>query len=156
MKAFNSPVPAMSASISILALGTGLIAVTVLIHVLGLISISRSAGSLARRFDLLRSLHRIGLMVGVVLGLFAVATVEIWLWAFCFWAVGVAPDFDTSLYLSTITYSTVGFGDVVPAPSWRLLAALEGVTGFLMIGWSTAFLVTAGTRFGPFRHGEHF
>jgi hypothetical protein len=33
---------------------------------------------------------------------------------------------------------------------------MEGVNGFLLIGWSTAYLVTAGTRIGPFTRGEHF
>ncbi|WP_292396152.1 hypothetical protein [Mesorhizobium sp.] len=37
-----------------------------------------------------------------------------------------------------------------------MLAALEGVSGFLLIGWSTAYLIAAGTRIGPFKTGEHF
>jgi hypothetical protein len=66
------------------------------------------------------------------------------------------PDFATSLYFSTVTFSTLGFGDVVPTERWRLFAAPETVNGFLMIGWSTAYLVAASTRVGPFRSGEHF
>ncbi|UCI16210.1 potassium channel family protein (plasmid) [Mesorhizobium sp. B2-1-1] len=46
---------------------------------------------------------------------------------------------------STITFSTVGYGDIVPALAWRVLAALECVNGFLLIGWSTACLIAAGT-----------
>jgi hypothetical protein len=37
-----------------------------------------------------------------------------------------------------------------------MLAALEGINGFLLIGWSTAYLIAAGIRVGPFRSGEHF
>jgi hypothetical protein len=44
----------------------------------------------------------------------------------------------------------------VPAQEWRLLASLEGINGFLLIGWSTAYLVAASTRIGPFKSGEHF
>lgn len=146
----------MPASIYALIVGSVLIALTVLIHILGLIAITRIATALGRRFKLLRQHHRVGLMIGIVFGLFAVATLEIWLWALSYLVLGTATTLEAALYLSTITYSTVGYGDVVPAHSWRLLAALEGVTGFLMIGWSTAFLVTAGTKFGPFRSGEHF
>lgn len=146
----------MPAWIIATAVGSVLIASTVLIHILGLISITRVAGWLGARFKLSRRPHRIAVMVGIVLGLFAVATVEIWLWAICYTMLEVSPDFDSALYLSTTTFATVGYGDVVPTRDWRLLAALEGVTGFLMIGWSTAFLVTAGTKFGPFRSGEHF
>ena len=48
------------------------------------------------------------------------------------------------------------FGDVVLSASWRLVAAMEGITGFLLIGWSTAYLIAAGMRVGPFKSGEHF
>ena len=92
----------------------------------------------------------------VVIGVFAVLTAEVWLWAASFTLIGVVDDFETALYFSTITFSTVGYGDVVPHPEWRMLAALEGVNGFLLIGWSTAYLIAAGMRVGPFRPGEHF
>ena len=146
----------MPATPYVLLIGTVLITLTVLLHVLGLISITRLASWSRHRFALSRRSHQVALTVGIVLGLFGVVTVEIWLWSAAFFAFGVSSDFNSALYLSTTTYSTVGYGDVVPADGWGLLAALEGVTGFLMIGWSTAFLVTASTKFGPFRSGEHF
>ena len=92
----------------------------------------------------------------VVIGVFAVLTAEVWLWAAAYSLIGVVDDFETALYFSTTTFSTVGFGDVVPHPEWRMLAALEGVNGFLLIGWSTAYLIAAGMRVGPFKSGEHF
>ncbi|MNL80149.1 Ion channel [compost metagenome] len=68
----------------------------------------------------------------------------------------VVPDFPPALYFSTTTFATVGFGDITADPAWRMLSALQGVNGFLVIGWSTAYLVAAGIRVGPFRSGEHF
>ena len=53
-------------------------------------------------------------------------------------------------------FSTIGYGAIAFDPNWRLLTALEGINGFLMIGWSTAFLIRASTRHGPFRKEEHF
>ena len=52
----------------------------------------------------------------------------------------------------------LGDGRALPAPAvlGRLLTALEGINGFLLIGWSTAYLVSASIRHGPFRMGEHF
>ena len=35
-------------------------------------------------------------------------------------------------------------------------SALEAINGFILLGWSTAYLVAASTRHGPFRLGEHF
>ncbi|WP_288142541.1 ion channel [Mesorhizobium sp.] len=95
-------------------------------------------------------------MIIVVVALFAVISVEIWIWAGLYLWLGVLHDFETALYFSTVTFSTIGYGDVVPGYDWRILAALEGINGFLLIGWSTAYLVAAGTRVGPFRAGEHF
>ncbi|MNT82286.1 voltage-gated potassium channel [compost metagenome] len=70
--------------------------------------------------------------------------------------IGFFDSFEIALYFSTVTFSTIGYGDVIPHPEWRLLAGMEGVDGFLLIGWSTAYLVAAGIRVGPFRSGEHF
>ena len=91
-----------------------------------------------------------------MLGIFVVMSVEVWLWAICHYMLGVVDDFETALYFSTVTFSTVGFGDITPRHEWRIFGALEGINGFLLIGWSTAYLVAAGVRLGPFRTGEHF
>lgn len=47
------------------------------------------------------------------------------------------PD---ALYFSTVTFTTVGFGDIVLAPSIRMLSAIEAANGFLLFGWTTAFI----------------
>ncbi len=139
-----------------IAIGVVLIGATVLTHVVGLMLINSIATHLRERLRLHRTPHRIAVMVAVALGLFGVVTVEIWIWTLAYLVLGVAAGLESALYLSTVTFATVGYGDVVPASAWRMLAALEGVTGFLMIGWSTAYLVAAGMRFGPFKPGEHF
>ncbi len=139
-----------------LAGGTAIIGLTVLIHTFGLIAITHVMARLVAKFRMHGQRSRVLAMISVVLGLFAVLTVEIWLWAACYWLLGLLPDFATALYFSTVTFSTIGYGDIVPAPNWRMLAALEGINGFLLIGWSTAYLIAAGTRIGPFRAGEHF
>ncbi|HEY7750640.1 MAG TPA: ion channel [Aestuariivirgaceae bacterium] len=139
-----------------LAAGTLVIAITVLIHTLGLIGVTRTMAWLVDHFRMHGRRSRILAMVTVVFGLFAILTVEVWLWALCYMILGAFTDFSTALYFSTVTFSTLGFGDVVPTESWRLFAALEAVNGFLLIGWSTAYLIAASTRIGPFRIGEHF
>ncbi|PYB73308.1 MULTISPECIES: potassium channel family protein [Rhizobium] len=139
-----------------LALGTLMISLTVVIHTLGLIAITHVMSWVTDRVRLHGHRSRMLAMNTVVIGVFAVLTTEVWLWAASFTLIGVVDDFETALYFSTITFSTVGYGDVVPHPEWRMLAALEGVNGFLLIGWSTAYLIAAGMRVGPFKSGEHF
>ncbi len=139
-----------------LLVGTLIISITVMIHTFGLMAVTHTVGLLTARFRMHGKRSRILAMNSVVIGLFAILSVEIWLWAIVYDFLGVVADFPTALYFSTSTFSTVGYGDVVAAQSWRLLAALQAVNGFLLIGWSTAYLVSAGIRVGPFRSGEHF
>ncbi|WP_375162743.1 potassium channel family protein [Mesorhizobium sp. Mes31] len=139
-----------------LLIGTVIISLTVLVHTFGLIAITHAMGYLVARFRMHGRRSRIVAMISVVMGLFAVMTTEVWLWAGLYRLLNIFVDFETALYFSTITFATVGYGDVVPAHGWRMLAALEGVNGFLLIGWSTAYLIAAGTRIGPFKAGEHF
>ena len=39
------------------------------------------------------------------------------------------------------------YGDVNPPGNWRILGAIEAVTGILMFGWSTGFLFSVVNRF---------
>ena len=140
-----------------LALGSLLVSLTVLIHSFGLITVSRHMPAIARvmHFDS----HSVGkaiAMVTVVVGIFFIHAIEIWLWAAMFILVGALKGLEDALFFSTATFATTGTTDMAVNPGWRLLASLEGVNGFILIGWSTAYLVTASTRFGPFRRGEHF
>ena len=136
--------------------GSGLVALSVLIHTAGLIIIASVTPPLARKLGLYN--HGVGrtlVMTGTVLGLLGLLTIEIWSWAFAYQLLRVTRNFDDALFLSTAMFSTAGYGEIHPAAQWRLLTALEGISGFLMIGWSTAYLVRASTRHGPFRQ-EHF
>jgi voltage-gated potassium channel Kch len=139
-----------------LLLGTALIAMTVVIHTFGLIAVTRGMGYLTDTLRLRGRRSHIVAMLAAVIGVLGVLTVEVWLWAICYYVLGTVGDFETSLYFSTATFATIGYGDIVAIGEWRLLTALEGLSGLLLIGWSTAYLVAAGIRVGPFRAGEHF
>ncbi|MFZ1680075.1 MAG: ion channel [Rhizobiaceae bacterium] len=139
-----------------LLVGTLVMSLTIITHTVGLVIVTRVMAHLVNRFRWHGHRSRYLAMFIVVFGVFGVLTLEIWLWAAVYKLVGALPDFVTALYFSTITFSTVGYGDVIAAHEWRLLAALEGINGFILIGWSTAYLVAAGMRVGPFRRDEHF
>ncbi len=140
-----------------LAIGTALISATVIIHTYGLIQVTHAMNWLVGRVrDKTHHRNRVLAMNTVVLGIFLVLTVEVWLWAATYQLLGLFPDLETALYFSTVTFSTVGYGDVIIGKDWRMLAALEAINGFLLIGWSTAYLISAGMRVGPFRRDEHF
>lgn len=58
----------------------------------------------------------------------------------------VFPDLSSAGYFSIVTYTTVGYGDLVPPAEWRLAAGVEGLTGILMCGWSAAFIFAVVSR----------
>lgn len=137
--------------------GSLLVAFSVLIHTSGLIALGAVVPFFVRRLgwhshDIGRTLA----MTATVMGLLGILTLEVWTWALAYDALGATTRFADALSLSTAMFSTVGYGDLSFDPNWRLLTALEGINGFLLIGWSTAFLVRASTRHGPFRSNEHF
>lgn len=88
----------------------------------------------------LRISSMIWILARVVYGLLLVHLLQIFVWALCFSFAGCFDDFRTAFYFSATSYSTVGYGDVVPEGDWRLLGAIAGVTGVLMFGWSTGLL----------------
>jgi Ca2+/Na+ antiporter len=64
---------------------------------------------------------------------------EISIWAlFYSWGHAI-PDIHSAFYFSAVTYTTVGYGDLVLPEAWRLVGGIEALTGILMCGWSTGF-----------------
>lgn len=100
---------------------------------------------------ILRSHHRlvrplkcapVAVLLTATVTIFVIHAAEIWLYALLYMLLGAIDNFEVALYFSTSTYSTVGYGDVLLGEDWRILGAIEGATGLIMIGWSTAFLVS--------------
>jgi Ion channel len=66
--------------------------------------------------------------------------VEMALWAGVLVMCGEFHDFGIAYYHSAVNYTTLGYGDIVMSPSWRLLGPLEGANGMLMFGVSTGVI----------------
>jgi hypothetical protein len=64
------------------------------------------------------------------------------------------PDMASAMYFSAVTYTTTGYGDLVLPPDWRLVGAIEALTGILMCGWSTGFFFAAVSRVVLDEHRE--
>jgi hypothetical protein len=56
-------------------------------------------------------------------------------------------SFSGALYFSAETYTSLGYGDVVPTGDLRLLAGVEALNGLLLIGWSASYTYIAMERF---------
>lgn len=65
---------------------------------------------------------------------------ETGMWAVFYYSRTLFDDFETALYFSMTSYTTIGYGDVLLPQRWRLLGAIEGISGVLLCGVSTAFI----------------
>jgi voltage-gated potassium channel Kch len=127
-----------------IALGTGLLLTSILIA-------AASAWVMELAFErghrwLMREPHRpkLFLMIAAVsVWILAVITAGVWLWATAFLVIGVFPTFEEAMYFALVTFTTLGFGDVLLPMEWRLLAGMAAANGLLNFGLLTALLVEA-------------
>jgi voltage-gated potassium channel len=70
---------------------------------------------------------------------------QIVLWT-VFYRLRCFRSWEPSFYFSATSYSTVGYGDVVLPPVWRLLGPTEAIMGVLMCGISVSALFAIATR----------
>ena len=137
-----------------LSLATVMVILTVSIHGVGLHALARllKLEALEEASEHVRpiSLRGIAATLIVILGLFALHGLEIWLYAFVYQALGAVDGLRNAVYFSTITYGAIGYDDAAMAEEWRLVAAIEGINGIILIGWSTAFFITVIARFRRF------
>jgi len=86
----------------------------------------------------------LGQNVKMLTRIFAIVTllhlVETLIWAAFYDLFGQFKDFETSWYFSLACYATIGYGDVVLPPRWRLIGGVEGINGVLLCGLSTGFV----------------
>lgn len=98
----------------------------------------------------LKMWHRSRIVFGV-LGALIAHTVEVWIFALCYFFIiqskswgYLTGNFDGSLldcvYFSFTTFTTIGFGDIVPVGHLRYLTGLEALTGLVLITWTASFL----------------
>ncbi len=122
-----------------------LVVLTVVIHAVGF-------SALLRAMMRLRILTASGFrrvtwaVIRLTCWLILIHLVEISIWGLFYVWQGCLPDAESAFYFSGVTYTTVGYGDLVLPKPWRLLAPLEALTGILMCGLSTGLFFAVVSR----------
>lgn len=93
-----------------------------------------------------RSLHLGGLLAITLTAIIAALTAQVWIWAWVYVSYGVLADWNSAIYFSLVTFTSLGYGDIVVGPEVRIFAAFGAVTGLLSFGFSTAFMVASMSR----------
>ena len=112
----------------------GLVCVMALVHAVGVVAITNGLGFKDRTLRLHRvNLSALGLSVSMALGLFALHMIEIGLFAAFYVLIGAMSHFEPALYFSASAYTTLGTIETSLPDDWRLVGAIEGLIGFLLI-----------------------
>jgi hypothetical protein len=158
----SDPDPGRRTLIWALLIATALVSVTAAVHYETL----RLASAALPRLTIPLRMR----VLFVVFACLAAHTLEVWIYAAAYWFMvevagfgrlsgAVSGEFVDFLYFSTVTYTTIGFGEVVPQGPTRIIAAIEGMIGLLMVGWSASFTYLTMERFWPLhvrkRHASH-
>ena len=86
------------------------------------------------------SLLLVAVMIPTVTVLMATHTLEVMVWSLAYLIVGAAPEGADRVYFAFVNFATLGYGDIVPLPRWRLLGPITAMNGALLLGWSTAVI----------------
>lgn len=123
-----------------LAVGGGASVCNIAIHALMMVIIVRVAKAAHAKERADTSLRLVGVMIATVTVLMATHALEVFVWAVVYWLVGLAPQGTGLVYFAFVNYTTLGYGDVIPAARWQLLGPITAMNGVLLFGWSTAVI----------------
>ena len=115
---------------------------TVLFHVAGLVGsvavIKKISMLMASFAQWLQSMVRIAIGMFIIIALHLAEALG---WATLFTRLGEFEDLGQALYFSITTSTTLGYGDITLSSKWQLLSTFEAISGLLLFGASTAFLL---------------
>jgi hypothetical protein len=81
------------------------------------------------------------MLVGMTLWLLLSISLNVWLWAVLLLWLDVFQELEPSVYFSLVSFTTLGFGDIILAQEWRILSGLMAANGLIILGLTTAVLI---------------
>ena len=131
-----------------MVIGAALVGITSIVQAAFMLSGFRALQALRTHERRFSHHHATLIIVIFVLYMFAAMIAEVLIWAAVFRWVGAIGTFTDALYVSTGSFTTIGYtSEVTIEPRWRLLVAFEGVNGMIIFGWATALVIAAIQHF---------
>ena len=128
------------------AIAAVMMVVTTAIHAGAMMIALHHIGSHEGRSGMQLRRMRILLVSGIVLLMFRASLLEVLVWAATFLGLNALEGFERALYFSMVTFTTLGYGEIVLDEHWRLLASFEAANGIIMFGWTTAIVIAVVQR----------
>ena len=127
-----------------IAIAAALMVATTAIHAGGMVLTMSALRAHSSRHRLKHT--RVYWVCGIVLLMFIVSLLEVLVWAVTYLTLNAIDGFEKALYFSMVTFTTLGYGEIVLDERWRLLASSEAGNGIIMFGWTTAIVIAAVQR----------
>lgn len=128
----------------LLLVGGAMLAATTFVHALFVsaagVFLRMSTGKVAGALRFSRDAF---VLVFLSLWLLIAHGIEIALWAELYVRLDLIRDSEVAFYYAAVSYTTLGYGDVVLEPKWGILGAIAAANGLLLFGMSAALLVDA-------------
>lgn len=127
--------------LTVISLAGVIVAVCVFVHITGILIMAEWVFQHREYLERTASKRRSALLLIVLFsGVMVLHITETSLWAVFYYTQELFKDFESSLYFSLTSYTTIGYGDVLLPQRWRLLGAIEGISGVLLCGVSAGFM----------------
>jgi len=129
-----------------MAIAALLMVINTAIHAAGMLVVVRVI--LSRSTQASNRIQRMHLFSvgGVVLLMFLVSVIEVLVWSVTYLWTGAIDGLEKATYFSMVTFTTLGYGEIVLDEQWRLLASFEAANGIIMFGWTTAIVLAVVQR----------
>lgn len=127
-------------------IGAILLAVTTAIHAVGMMMVLDMIRKHEKHVNLQLKRTRLLKISGIVVMFFYISILEVFLWAVTYLSLNAIDGLEKAFYFSMVTFTTLGYGDIVLNERWRVLGSFEAANGIIMFGWTTAIVIAAVQR----------
>jgi hypothetical protein len=127
-----------------LATGLGMMVLTIIIHALFMVGGAKMVKWRRSHFgDVGNETVKAALISLLTVWMFLAIVIEVWLWALLYLfhpLISTLPNLETAFYFSMVTFTTLGYGDVVLTGQWRTLSSIQAANEMIIFGWTTALI----------------
>jgi hypothetical protein len=110
------------------------------VHAMATVLVIRAAQNVSSKWLSLPTLRLSAVMIATVAVLMAAHMCEVAVWSLAYALVQATPEGADRLYFAFVNFTTLGYGDVLPSPRWRLIGPMTAMNGVLLFGWSVAVM----------------
>jgi ion channel len=124
-----------------LLLGIAISLINIAVHSMVMALISRATHRTSLAVEAARAWLRLVLVMWSAVSILMLAHLaEVAIWAATYRMLDITPQPLDSFYFAFVNYTTLGYGDILPAQNWRLLGPMTAMNGVLLFGWSAAVI----------------